>query len=170
MQLISIEMYSRCFSSDTLNRVGPSGAPAVGCRCYSDKAPHATAAQCMFALMLHHKRSRLLAGGRQLHAAAFLWSLKHTINDQTRWYLGYTQCSSRIQPNNINNKNRAIILFNEKQWSELSFCGLRWVLTTVHSYATSHTYVVCSIIFVVSLHVLWCFNFQLIFFKNKHNF
>ena len=83
----------------------------VSCLITARKMLHATATQCMFALMLRHKRGRLLVGGRQLTVAAFLWSAKHKINDQTRWYLGYTRRSSRSQLNNINYRNLTLALF-----------------------------------------------------------
>jgi hypothetical protein len=127
----NIKTGPQCFKCRS-NLVGQTQHQLSGASVRAIRELHATVQQSMFALMLHHKRSRLLAGGRQLRAAAFLWSVKRTINDQTRWYPGYTQRSSRTQPNNINNKIGALILFYRKQWSEISFCGLLWVLTTVH--------------------------------------
>jgi hypothetical protein len=112
------------------------------------------------------QESRLLVGGRQLSAAALLWSVKHTINDQTRWYLGYTPCSSRTQPNNINAKNLPLILFCRWQWSEISFYGLLRESAKNILYFTQH-YIGLPfsrwslwqlIIFATSVQLLWCFN------------
>jgi hypothetical protein len=91
---------------------------------YSDKSAARHCSEMSVCANATSQESRLLVGGRQLRAAALLWSLKHTINDQTRWYLGYTPRSSRTLPNAINTKILSLTLFYRWGWSGVSLYGL----------------------------------------------